>query len=79
MCRLKGVDSRFSRDVTAAMLMYRTMAKQVFWEFDSIIVQNLGNILPLFCTPTWLSHHVSEKQEYIFLFLYFTLFSVPTL
>ena len=52
MCRLKGVDSRFSRDVTAAVLMYRTMAKQVFWEFDSIHMQNLGDILPLFSTPT---------------------------
>ena len=79
MCRLKGVDSHFSRDVTAAMLMYRTMAKQVFCEFDSIIMQNLSNILLLFCRPTWPSHHVSEKQEYIFLFLCFTLFSVPTL
>ena len=30
---------RFSRDVTAAMLVYRTIAKKVFWEFDSIIMQ----------------------------------------
>ena len=22
-------------------------------------------ILPLFCTPTWPSHHVSENQEYV--------------
>ena len=55
--------SRFSRDVTAAMLMYRTIAKKVFWEFDSIIMQNLSDILPSFCTPTWPSHHVSENQE----------------
>ena len=27
-------NSRFSRDVTAAMLMNRTIAKKVFWEFD---------------------------------------------
>ena len=54
---------RFSRDVTAAMLVYRTIAKNVFWEFDSIIMQNLSDILPLFCTPTWPSHHVSENQE----------------
>ena len=39
--------------------MYRTIAKKVFWEFDSIIMQNL----PLFCTLTWRSHHVSENQE----------------
>ena len=46
--------------------MYRTIAEIVFWEFDSIIMQNLTNILPLFCTPTWPSHHdhVSENQEY---------------
>ena len=43
--------------------MYRTIAKKVFWEFDSIIMQNLSDILPLFCTPTWPSHHVSENQE----------------
>ena len=55
--------SRFSRDVTAAMLVYRTIAKKGFWEFDSIIMQNLSDILPLFCTPTWPSHHVSENQE----------------
>ena len=24
---------------------------------------NLSDILPLFCTPTWLSHHVSQNQE----------------
>ena len=55
--------SQFSRDVTAAMLVYITIAKKVFWEFDSIIMQNLSDILPWFCTPTWPSHHVSENQE----------------
>ena len=55
--------SRFSRDVTAAMLVYRIIAKKFFWEFDSIIMQNLSDILPLFCTPTWPSPHVSENQE----------------
>ena len=44
------VYSWFSRDVTAAMLVYRTIAQKFFWEFDSIIVQNLSDILPLFCT-----------------------------
>ena len=43
--------------------MYRTTAKKVFWEFDSIIMQNWSDILPLFCTPTWPSHQVSENQE----------------
>ena len=49
---------RFDREaaVTAAML--------VFWDFDSIIVQNLSDILPLFCTLTWPFHHVSDNQEY---------------
>ena len=43
--------------------MYRTIAER-FWDFDSISKQNLSDILPLFCTPTWPSHHVSENQEY---------------
>ena len=43
--------------------MYQTKAKKDFWEFDSIIMQNLGDILPLFCSPTLPSHHVSENQE----------------
>ena len=38
--------SRFSRDVTAAMLVYRTIAKKVFWEFDSITMQYFSDILP---------------------------------
>ena len=38
-------------------------SQKVFWEFDSIIMQSLSSILPLFCTPTWPSHHVSENQE----------------
>ena len=58
-------NSWFSRDVTAAMLVYRTIAKKVFWEFDSIIMQNLNDILPLSCTPIWPSHHVRENQEYV--------------
>ena len=27
-------------------------------------MQNFGDILLLSCTPTWLSHHVGENQEY---------------
>ena len=60
------ITTRFLRDFTAAMLVYRTMRKNSFWKFDSIIMQNLSDILPLFCTSTWSSHHVSEKQEYHF-------------
>ena len=56
-------NSWFAPDVTAAMLVYRTIAKKVFSEFDSIIMQNLSDILLLFCTPTWPSHHVSATQE----------------
>ena len=44
--------------------MYRPIAKRVFWEFDSTIMQNFNDILPLFCTPIWPSHHLSESQEY---------------
>ena len=54
---------QFSCDVTAAMMMYRTVAKKVFWEFDSVIMQNLSDILPMFSTPTWPSYHETEKQE----------------
>ena len=50
-------------DVTAAMLVYRTVTKKVFWEFDSNIMQNLNDILPLFCTRTWPSYPVRENQE----------------
>ena len=32
-------------------------------EFDSIIVQNVNDILSLFCTPIWPPHHVRENQE----------------
>ena len=56
-------NSRFSCDITAAMLVYRTVVKKVFWELDNIIMQNLSDILPLFCTPPWRSHDVSENQE----------------
>ena len=63
----KKVYSQFLSDVTAAMLVYRTKAKKVFWEFDSLIMQNLSDILPLFCTLTWPSHHLNQNQE---LFMY---------
>ena len=33
--------------VTAAMLVYRTIPKGVYWEFDYIVIQNLSDILPL--------------------------------
>ena len=38
-------------------------SKKSILGIDSTIMQNLSNILPLFCTPIWLSHHVSENQE----------------
>ena len=37
--------------------------KKSLLEAGSIIMQNLSDILPLFCKPTWLSHHVSQNQE----------------
>ena len=30
------------------MLVYRTMAEKVFWKFDSIIMQNLSDVV-VFC------------------------------
>ena len=47
------------------MLVYRTIAKKVFWEFDPIIMQNLSDILLLFCTPTCPPNHVSATQELV--------------
>ena len=38
------------------MLVYRTVAKKVLWEFNYIIIQNLSDILSLFYTTTWPSH-----------------------
>ena len=51
----------FSPDVTAAMFVYRTIEKTVFWEFHSIIMQNMSHNLLLFCTQTWPSPHVVES------------------
>ena len=53
-----------SNSITAAMLVYKTKSKKVFWEFDSIIMQNSSDTLPSLCAPTWPSHHVCENQEY---------------
>ena len=50
------------------MLLYRTTAEKGFWEFDFIIKPNLSDILPLFCTSTWPSHHVSKNQESVIVF-----------
>ena len=52
----------FSSDVTAAMLVHRTIEKKVFWEFDFIIMQNMSHNLLLFCATTWPSHHVIENH-----------------
>ena len=52
----------FQLDVTAAMLVHRTTEKNVYWEFDPIIMQNMSYNLLLICAPTWPSHHVIEKH-----------------
>ena len=36
--------------------------EKVFWEFDSIIMQNTSHNLLLFCPPTWPSHHVTANH-----------------
>ena len=54
----------FAPDVTATMLVYRTMAKKSFGNLNRFnIMQNLFGILILFCIPTWPSHHVSENTN----------------
>ena len=61
------ITSRFSCDFTAAICWCtKQWRKMAFSEFDSNIMQNLSNILPLFCAPTWPSHHLSKNQEYRF-------------
>ena len=55
----------FSPDVTAPMLVHRTIEKKVFWEFDSILMQNMSLHLLLFCAPTRPSRHVIENHLYV--------------
>ena len=55
----------FSPDVTAAMLVYRTIEKKVFREIDSIIMQNMSHNLLLFCTQTWPSRHEIQNHLYL--------------
>ena len=52
----------FSPDVIVAMLVHRTDEEKMFWEFYSIIMQNMSHNLLLFCAPTWPSYHVIENQ-----------------
>ena len=42
------LNSLIAPDVMAVMLVERAIAKKVFWKFDSIIMQNVSNILLLF-------------------------------
>ena len=63
MMKTRVPNFRFSRDVTAAMLVYRTIAQKAFWELDSIIMQNLSDILPMFCTPTRPSRQVVGRES----------------
>ena len=44
--------------------MNSKIAKEFFWEFYAILMQNFSDILLLFCTPTGPSQHVSENQEF---------------
>ena len=53
----------FSPDVTDAMLVHRRKEKKVFWEFDSVIMQNMSHHLLLFCAPTWPSYHLTLKPS----------------
>ena len=44
------------------MLVHATKEKTVFWEFDSITVQNVSHNLLVFCAPTWPSDYVIENH-----------------
>ena len=51
---------RFSR---AAMFGVQKSSEKSLWEFVSIIMQNLSDILPLLCTRTWpVSSRVKTKN-----------------
>ena len=63
-CNRRFSSRWFSLDVTAAMLVHRIIEKIVFWEFDSIIMQNMSHDLLLFCALTWPSHHVIENPVF---------------
>jgi len=56
-------NSQVSHAIAATTLVYRTKVKKVICAFDAIFVQNLSDILPLFCTPIWLSHRGNGNQE----------------
>ena len=53
-----------SREFTAAMLVYTTIARKIFKESYYIIMQNLSDILPLFCTPAQSSYYVSSTYSF---------------
>ena len=58
--------------VSAAIAGFHVTSRQPCWcnssekkssgNFDSSIMQNMNDILPLFCTQTWPFHHVSENH-----------------
>ena len=63
--RIRNLQSKvkyrwYSLDVIAATLVHRTNEKNVFREFDCIIMKNMSHHLFLFCGPTWPSYHVIE-------------------
>ena len=41
--------SLIATDVTAAMLVEKNNSEKVFWDFDSVIMQNLNHFFLLFC------------------------------
>ena len=53
---------RFSTDLIVAMLVHRTKEKKIFWQFDSIIMQNKSHNLLLFYSSTRPSYHVIENH-----------------
>ena len=57
------------------MLVHRTKEKKVFWEFDSIIMQNMSHNLLLFCASLY---HVIENHLYLFSVSYMEEFTQVT-
>ena len=52
----------YSRDVTAAMLVYKNNRRSLLWEPNPIFMQIPCIHFVFFCTPLWPPSHVSENH-----------------
>ena len=59
---VKGYDAVYSRDVTAAMLVYKNNRRSLLWEPNPIFMQIPCIHFVFFSTPLWPPSHVSENH-----------------